>query len=160
MREIIDNIKTLHESRLKQGLTQKELSQLSGVAVTQIHRYENGVVPSVKNYNKLARVLGCDKIPVQASPKTTERKTLKELDSLLTSPEPVKIPKPITFTFTEAHIYKIYAEVRDEEYAFRYEGKQGIHHMFREIRGGWSRTFTDAQLIGKKIVEVNKNEED
>ena len=37
---------------------------------------------------------------------------------------------------------------------FRYEGKHGIHHCFRETRGGWSRTYTDAQLIGKHIKEV------
>ena len=37
---------------------------------------------------------------------------------------------------------------------FRYEGKEGIHHCFREIRGGWTRTYTDTQLIGKRISEV------
>ena len=37
---------------------------------------------------------------------------------------------------------------------FRYEGKTGIHHVFREARGGWQRTYTDAQLIGKKIEEA------
>lgn len=37
---------------------------------------------------------------------------------------------------------------------FRYEGKRGIHHYFREVRGGWTRTYTDNQLIGKRILEV------
>lgn len=37
---------------------------------------------------------------------------------------------------------------------FRYEGKAGIHYCFREIHGGWSRTYTDMQLIGKRITEV------
>ena len=37
---------------------------------------------------------------------------------------------------------------------FRYEGKHGIHHFFREERGGWTRTYTDVQLIGKRITEV------
>lgn len=37
---------------------------------------------------------------------------------------------------------------------FRYEGKVGIHHCFRETRGGWTRTYTDVQLIGKRIAEV------
>lgn len=37
---------------------------------------------------------------------------------------------------------------------FRYEGKAGIHYCFREIRGGWTRTYTDVQLIGKRIREV------
>ena len=41
-------------------------------------------------------------------------------------------------------------------YVFRYEGKSGIHHKFREARGGWVRTYTDAQLIGKVIKEVQE----
>ena len=37
---------------------------------------------------------------------------------------------------------------------FRYEGKSGIHYCFREERGGWLRTYTSNQLIGKRIKEV------
>ena len=40
---------------------------------------------------------------------------------------------------------------------FRYIGKQGIHHCFQEVNGGWSRTYTDPQLVGKKIKEVDIN---
>ena len=43
-------------------------------------------------------------------------------------------------------------------YTFRYLGKQGIHHMFREICGGWGRTYTDAQLVGKEVIEVSEND--
>ena len=38
---------------------------------------------------------------------------------------------------------------------FKYIGKHGIHHCFKEIHGGWSRTYTDAQLVGKDIKEVD-----
>lgn len=41
----------------------------------------------------------------------------------------------------------------DKPFIFRYENKQGIHHCFREVRGGWSRTYTDTQLMGKIITE-------
>ena len=37
---------------------------------------------------------------------------------------------------------------------FIYLRKEGRHHMFREERGGWIRTYTDNQLIGKYIKEV------
>ncbi|MBQ6969626.1 MAG: helix-turn-helix transcriptional regulator [Synergistaceae bacterium] len=37
---------------------------------------------------------------------------------------------------------------------FIYERKEGKHHMFREERGGWTRTYTDNQLIGKHVKEV------
>ena len=36
---------------------------------------------------------------------------------------------------------------------YRYEGKSGIHYCFREERGGWTRTYTAAQLVGKRIQE-------
>lgn len=36
----------------------------------------------------------------------------------------------------------------------RYEGKHGIHHTFREVTGKWLVTYTDAQLIGKHIKQV------
>lgn len=39
---------------------------------------------------------------------------------------------------------------------FRYIGKSGIHYCFREERGGWMRTYTSNQLIGKRIKEVSK----
>ena len=45
----------------------------------------------------------------------------------------------------------------DNKVVFEYTGKQGIHHCFRSVLGGWSRTYTDYQLIGKKIREVNNN---
>ena len=38
---------------------------------------------------------------------------------------------------------------------FKYVGKHGKHHCFVSIRGGWSRTYTDTQLIGKFIQEVS-----
>ena len=38
---------------------------------------------------------------------------------------------------------------------FIYLRKEGKHHVFREERGGWIRTYTDNQLIGKYIKEVN-----
>lgn len=68
----------------------------------------------------------------------------------------VKYERAPEFHFMVGKCYQI--EVKPsglpEVYVFRYERKQGIHHMFREVRGEWSRTYTDAQLIGKKIQEV------
>ena len=39
-------------------------------------------------------------------------------------------------------------------YIFQYFATQGIHHHFKEIHGGWSRTYTNSQLINKRIQEV------
>lgn len=49
-----------------------------------------------------------------------------------------------------------YGDDPEHGYTFRYLGKSGIHHKFVEIYGGWSRTYTDAQLIGKLLVEVSR----
>ena len=43
-------------------------------------------------------------------------------------------------------------------YIFRYLGKVGIHHTFAEICGNWTRTYTDAQLVGKELIEVSGKE--
>ena len=37
---------------------------------------------------------------------------------------------------------------------FVYLRKEGKHHIFREERGKWIRTYTDIQLMGKNIQEV------
>ena len=48
------------------------------------------------------------------------------------------------------------AETRDDDFKiFVYVKKEGIHHMFTHYMGGWSRTYTDTQLIGKVIEEVS-----
>ena len=77
-------------------------------------------------------------------------------DRPLSSPEAV--PKP-EGRFREGHIYRISTENEqlkhrwNNECLFRFECQQGIHYVFRETRGGWMRTYTDAQLIGKVIKE-------
>lgn len=53
------------------------------------------------------------------------------------------------FTFIQCRCYVI------DKTTFRYMGKDGIHHKFIEAHAGWSRTFTDAQLTGKKIEEAD-----
>ena len=45
-------------------------------------------------------------------------------------------------------------KVYDELDYLVYLRKDGIHHMFRNYLGGWLRCFTDPQLIGKTIEEV------
>lgn len=66
------------------------------------------------------------------------------------APEPVKIPVNPEYSFKEGYCYII----GGGDYVYCYEGKQGKHHVFRETRGKWTRTYTDAQLVGKKIQEV------
>lgn len=153
------NIRGLSQFRKKRGLTQKELSQLSGISITDIGRYETQKrMPKVKNYNMLAKVFDWGKIPVEKAVKPKRAfipsSPEKESDSLT-------VPFTVKFQFVEGHSYQIMTTEKQEkepvkDCIFYYEGKKGIHHMFREISGKWTRTYTDAQLIGKKIREVSE----
>jgi hypothetical protein len=81
--------------------------------------------------------------------------------------EPITPPliRP-SFTFEVGHVYSItdhkfggkYVDGINPQYGtlckFEYKGKQGIHHCFIEVKGGWSRTYTDVQLMGKNIKEL------
>lgn len=55
-------------------------------------------------------------------------------------------------TFIWGRFYKILE--KPFSYIFVYLGKDGIHHCFQEIRGRWKVTYTDAQLIGRKVEEL------
>lgn len=132
--------------RLKHGLTAKELAERIGVVKSTITCYETGkFYPSESLWQCLKKVLGID---------------------TLRTPESESIPTSVTFSFKTGHSYTIKdGGVRSSNNemispptgdwcVFRYTGKKGIHHVFTEVRGGWTRTYTDAQLIGKKIQEA------
>ena len=69
--------------------------------------------------------------------------------------------KAISRTFTEGQCYTISETPSSansntiQQSILKYERKEGIHHVFREIRGKWIVPYTDAQLIGKFIREVD-----
>ena len=102
-------------------------------------------MPSIKRWQCLKEVLGID----------TWR-----------TPEPESIPEPVTFVFETGRSYTIkdaksssnpngmISPPTGDWCIFKYAGKNGIHHVFTETQGGWKRTYTDAQLIGKKIEEA------
>lgn len=152
----VEKISNLRKSREKRGLSQKDVSKLSGVVKSQIHNYEMGrVYPTKKNYNKLARVFDWDTVNIKR-PRQTH-----EIVNLATFQE-VSLPRPVKFKFEEGRSYQITERQADPRkpdsrpFVFKYEGKQGIHHVFREVSGDWYRTYTDAQLLGKRIEEVDE----
>ena len=66
------------------------------------------------------------------------------------------------FKFTNGRKYRIFIKSSDSEKnveadcIFIYLRKEGKHHIFREERGKWTRTYTDVQLLGKQIQEVKQ----
>ena len=140
-----NNLKKL---RLAHGLSQIDLACATGIPLTAIANIENG-----KAKSKLAN----------------ERFVIIQdyLENSFIKPEPVFIFP--SFSFDIKHLYSITDKLAyglsrmkndflDTETGygciFLYTGKQGKHHVFKSVRGGWSRTYTDAQLIGKSIQEV------
>ena len=109
--------------------------------------------------------------------KKSVKKALKDEENLLRKEAEAR-EKALTHEFEEGKVYVI-KEVSTNRYSggttkkdggklmtngiswcndclFRYVGKTGIHHCFIEQNGGWSRTYTDQQLIGKRITEFTE----
>ena len=134
----------LRTLRWERGITQSRLASLCGVSVWTIGRWETGrVTPAASAWS---RVL----------------KRLSSAESVPDIPPRVR-PTEAVFTLEPGHRYTIRSSAKDGYGAcihvdkmsvFEYVSKKGIHHYFKEARGGWSRTFTDAQLVGKIIREV------
>ena len=141
------NSQKLKALRQTLGLTQTEMGEKIGVSQTSIYRYEKGDLQEKEN------------------------SSINEIiDDFLLHNDFTKKIHALHHSFEPEHCYKITSgnqqsranslalngENNERSYVYRYVGKQGIHHCFREIHGGWSRTFTDPQLIGKKIQEVKE----
>ena len=145
--EQLHNIGSLKELRKERGLRLADVKRATGIASCCLSLYETGKnLPKLESYNKLAQFFGWELIPV------------RQAEAKLKPPPPAD-PRP---DFIVGHVYYIKNKKSDKDsdnyvsFSFRYEGKQGIHHMFREIHGGWTRTYTDYQLIGKRVKEIKQ----
>lgn len=156
----VKNISRLNSYRMKRGMTTRELSQLSGVSQRQIVSYESGRnIPTIRSYNKQTRVFGWRKISA-TTPRRERKEGIEANYADLIEPQAVNISCNPEYEFGHGKKYRILETERDEKVpvkdcVFSYEGKECIHHMFREVKGKWTRTYTDAQLVGKKIKEID-----
>ena len=142
------------------GLSQAQIAEKIGVSETSVRCYENGYKPLDKSkapaQNKIKAFLEVQDI----SPALiAESKKAIGLEAR---------QKAMHKHFTEGKCYRIHSGSSsvhdgkiissgtslDHDCIFEFIRKDGIHHMFREVRGGWTRTYTDAQLVGKNIQEV------
>ena len=131
-RKAMSNLRGLKLRRVALGLTASELAKATKIPTDSIMEYENGTrVPKPGTYNALAEALGWKEL----------------MDVSLPEPEQNTVLNP-EFTFQEGGVYEI------DGFQFAYVGKKGIHHHFNAVPVGWLRTYTDAQLVGKKITEV------
>ncbi len=122
----------LRRMRRESGLSQQKIAFQTGISRTTIGHYEQGVsTPNNKRWLILYELL-------------KREKTIRQKCS-----------------FKKGQSYRIYTkrclgspESKSMRYEFMYEGKRGEHYVFREKTGGWTRTYTEPQLIGKVIQEV------
>lgn len=161
----IENVGKLGQLMGKAKLTTKELSQMTGISIKSLYDYQRGRrMPSLKGYNALCGVFGWER--EKPKEKKPVKKQVRYVPRKIVIEDAPPLPKPVKYEFEEGHMYQIsektyaidiFGQLKGStkwgEEVFRYEGKQGIHHCFREVRGGWTRTYTDAQLVGKHIKE-------
>ena len=129
----------LRQLRDKLGLTRRELGERIGVSKKSIEYFE------YKGYDK--------------AHKSSSQRIINDF---LNGVHAVNDENG----FIKGHRYRIWASGKSEGEPddmkpetgrgciFVYLRKEGRHHMFKEERGGWLRTYTDIQLKGKKIKEV------
>ena len=137
----INYAQRLRKTRLFLNLTQRELSIRLGVSASSISRYENErtpVSPRVRKWvNRKYRQFHLNRKILKSSKDHSVCAFMPNRCYSIADYD--KILHRLSFPFN---------------YVFQYEGTQGIHHCFREIHGEWSRTYTNSQLINKRIQEV------
>ena len=142
---------TLRTLRRERGLTQSRLAFLCCCSVNSIYYYETGrSSPRADIWERVKQVLS-GKVKSASRQEQPAAKAVTantfELGHSYTIRSGKSGTKPTGYAGS-VHV--------DMMSVFRYEGKRGIHHCFRETRGGWTRTYTDAQLIGKHVEEVQQ----
>ena len=155
-----EDYRNLKELRQTLGLSKTSLAESLGVGRDTIRRWENGTYSPQKRFQKkLTDLFGKEYYPAaKIKPRPKEFYDMEELAAKNAAQSQASIAR----TFMVGHCYNISDTPNPSESStlqqstLRYERKEGIHHVFREVRGKWIVTYTDAQLIGKYIKEVQK----
>ncbi len=156
---------SIKELRKTLGLSQKELGEKVGVDRSTVSAWERGVtIPKGKIAGNLQAVFeDCPPPPECTENNSIRKKNARYKQQEEAAKRMTESMKAIHRTFTEGNLYTISeSQIQADgnilqQSILRYERKEGIHHVFREIRGKWIVTYTDAQLVGKFVKEVNIN---
>lgn len=133
----------LRKVRLYLNLTQKELGKRIGLSASTISSYENerrGVSARVRHWvNKMYRKHQLSKKVIKSARENTLCAFMPQ--------------RCYSINDDDRIVHRHFSSLA-LGYVFRYERTEGIHHCFREVRGGWSRTYTDWQLVDKRVLEM------
>lgn len=141
----------LKRLRATLGLTQHDLAQRIGVSESSVNYFEAGKHSEGFTSGARAKII--------AYMKAHEN---NENWELILPAERKSVPD---FSFNKGSRYRIcdselgfagdtFNPLTGNGCVFIYLRKDGKHHIFREQRGGWTRTYTDVQLMGKHVQEV------
>lgn len=152
--------KRLAAIRLAMGLTNKQAGEMIGVCAATIHNFELDS-SCVRHPSTLRKI-----ISFINEHSDDEHDTWLDI-SAQKNPDTEQLQSKIFSKFIHGKKYCIIETgnsvkprgdllnpTTGKGCIFIYERKEGKHHMFREERGGWTRTYTDNQLIGKHVKEV------
>lgn len=152
-KEALQCLGNLHSDMKARHWSVHDVSHHTGIRASLIHNYALGAMtPTVKTYNRLARLFGWDLLPDKNAVYRDEKPKTERWRSPRSTPAPRVTPAAV-FRFTEGKCYR-FEDKDNKDFVFSYVEKRGIHHVFKEIHGGWTRTYTDIQLIGKTIKEA------
>ena len=154
--------KQLRYLREMLGLTQQDVALELGYTESSISYAERKGYKTEKarqNYteflkNKMSSVYPDIKAEIEDKIKTVP--DISDYIYHLTQGQLEEINRKIVRSFEVGKMYRVLNASHDRDFTFEYVKKEGIHHVFREIHGGWSRTYTDTQLIGKNFEEVKE----
>lgn len=160
------NSNNLKELRQALGMSQYKLAEEVGVARDTVRLWEQGVsFPQSRFKGKLSDIFNGEL--TFGPPSDTEDKppvrTKKFYDMEEHAIQAVVKNRTIARFFAVGKCYNISDSANSSEHSpiqqsiLRYERKEGIHHVFREVRGKWIVTYTDAQLVGKYVKEIDEN---
>ena len=138
----------LRKVRLFLNLSQRELSRRIGVSASTISRYENErtpVSPRVKKWvNRMFRKYHLSRKVIKSAKDNSVCSFIQNRYYSIADNDKILLRISLNPCIQNFSLY----------YVFQYLGTQGIHHCFREIHGGWRITYTNSQLIDKRIQEV------
>lgn len=162
----------LRELRETLGISLEDVAQFIGISPKSIGRFEKNP-DNVKNAEIKDTLTALTQEPTNSNDypwidelREEKKRKAKEREEQKAR-EREELRKKMFHSFTAGKEYLIFDSGNAKDIAsndmkpetgkgciFIYVRKEGRHHMFREKRGGWIRTYTDTQLMGKKIKEV------
>lgn len=127
-------------SRINKNLSLRELSTTVNITVALIVKYEKGeIIPSVHNYNKLAKFFGWQELEIKMI--TTKRQRNKSRYCCGWIVEDATLAKE-----KKTPVLKVNSVYLVGNHEMMYAGKVGAFYKFVAVKGAWSTTLSKWQL--------------